>query len=216
MVLQRLPFVVFVLMLLFARINAHDGYNTEKVVFTTSILSVETLKVVAGHLPGLVANFKLLNVFSVFNEMQKHPQSDYGVYLYEDLTYASGLDPKFHDVYKLASSILAFDARMPKEAVTLLEKGTYAMPERWDIPFLGGFIAFEQVGDSQKAFELMSTASMREGAPPFIALLAARYLRNETTVEETISFLQSLAQMMPEDYQAGILRRIDELKEGVQ
>lgn len=213
MVLWRLSFVVFVMMLLLARTSTDDGYNADKVVFTNSILGAETLKVVAGHLPGLVADFKLLNVFSLFNEMQKHPQSDYGTHLYQDLTYASDLDPKFHDVYRLASSILAFDASMPKEAVVLLEKGTYAMPERWDIPFLGAFIAFEQVGDSQKAFELMSMATLREDAPPFTALLAARYLRNESTVEETIVFLQSLVQMMPEDYQAGILRRIAELKE---
>jgi len=216
MVLQRLSFVVFVMMLLFARVSTHDGYNADKVAFTTSVFGTETLQVVAGHLPGLVADFKLLNVFSLFNEMQKYPQSDYGIYIYEDLTYASDLDPKFHDVYRLASSILAFDANMPEEAVVLLEKGTYAMPDQWDMPFLGGFIAFEQAGNHHKAFELMSIAATREHAPPFTALLAARYLRNESTVEETISFLQSLVKMMPEDYQAGILRRIDELKEEVK
>ncbi|MDQ7004204.1 MAG: hypothetical protein Q9N67_04500 [Ghiorsea sp.] len=216
MLLYRLSFVVFMVMLLFARSSGQGGYSADKVVFTTSVFDTATLQVVAGPLPGLVADFKLLNVFSLFNEMQKHPQSDYGTYIYEDLTYASDLDPKFHDVYRLASSILAFDANMPEEAVMLLEKGTYSMPSRWDTPFLGGFIAFEQVGDAQKAFELMNLAATREDAPPFTALLAARYLRNESTVEETISFLQSLVQMMPEDYRAGILSRIDELKKEVK
>jgi len=182
-----------------------------KVAYSRSVLSPNMVRVLSGHLPGLAADFRILDLISLVYE-SKRDHENYSLLIYDDLRYANFLDPRFHDVYRLASSVLAYDEKMPKEALSLLEIGTNAIPARWEMPFLGGFIAHEQLGDNQKAFTLMDIASQREGAPPSTAFIAERFLENSSKIEDVILFLQGLKNTMPEIYHQGIDRRIFELQ----
>jgi len=186
-------------------------YKSEVVVYSKSLLSPNVAQVLSGNLPGLVADFKILDFISLVYENKRHHENYSGL-IYDDLRYANFLDPRFHDVYRLASSVLAYDEKMPNEALNLLEIGVDAIPDRWEMPFLGGFIAHEQLGDNPKAFKLMNIASKRKDAPPSTAFIAVRFLENESTKEDVILFLQGLKSTMPEIYQQGIDRRILELQ----
>jgi len=198
-------------LLVFARMENNYDYKSETVVYSRSVISPNLVMVLSGHLPGLAADFKILDFISLVYESKRHHEN-YSLLIYDDLRYANLIDPRFHDVYRLASSVLAYDEQMPNEALDLLEIGVDAIPGRWEMPFLAGFIAYEQLGDNQRAFELMNIASKREGSPPSTALIAARFLENESTPEDVIRFLQGLKETMPEIYREGIDRRILELK----
>ncbi|MDQ7001068.1 MAG: hypothetical protein Q9N02_00070 [Ghiorsea sp.] len=210
---QRILFLMCLLSLLGVRTSYSFHDTWDKPSLSSSVFSPKLLQVMAGHLPGLVANFQILDAFSIFSAMSKNPSINYGTYLEEDLDKAIVLDPNFQDTYRLASSILAFDAHMPQAAVDLLERGTYAAPERWEPPFLGGFIASQQLSDNQKAFELMNIAKGREGAPSYTGLLAAHYLKNNASREEMVYYLQALLQIIPEAYAEGIRKKIKSLQE---
>jgi len=197
--------------LFFARVENHFDYKSEAAVYSKSLLSPNVVKVLSGHMPGLAADFKILDFISLVYESKRHHNS-YSLLIYDDLKHANFLDPRFHDVYRLASSVLAYDEKMPNEALDLLEIGVNAIPSRWEMPFLAGFIAHEQLGDNQRAFNLMNIAAKREGSPPSTALIAARFLENESTPEDVIIFLQGLKSTMPKIYREGIDHRILELK----
>ncbi len=210
----RLLFIACFTAILLIRVGGYFGYSFKQASFQPSLanLDASTLRIIAGPVPGLAADFCVLEVFSIFNEMQKSSRAEYGDYLYQDLKSAVDLDSRFYDPYRLASSILVFDAGKPKEAVYLLEKGTFALPLKWDIPFLAGFIAYDQLHDHQKAFQLMSEAAKRKGAPPMIPMLATRFLSQTSGKEDAIMFLQSLLDTLPDIYQEGIRQRIKALR----
>jgi len=177
---------------------------------TDSNLAAE--KVLSGPIPGLISDFRVLDVFSIYYEAKNHSQYNNLRPIANYLQRAQNLDPKFYDVYRLSSSFLAYDAGQPKVAISLLEKGIYERPEIWEIPFYAGFIAHDLLKNDKLAFELMSRVVTREGTPQIIIDLATRFLASSSTKEDAIIFLQGLQQLLPESYRDGIYKRIQELE----
>jgi hypothetical protein len=209
----RIAFIASLLLLIFIRAHTSDAHQSDKALFTQPQLSIPVLKVLAGHIPNLVADFKVLDVFSLYDAHLKWTHDNFGKMLYSHLEAASQLDPQFQDVYRLASSLLAFDAKMPRQAVLLLQRGTEMMPNKWEPPFFGGFLAASQLHDYDLAYALMSTAAKRENATPSAVFMAARYLEHKSTKEDTILFLKSMLKTTPKMYQAGIKAKIKELQQ---
>jgi len=199
-------------MLFFSRIESEFNYASEKAVFSEPISNEVMLQAISGFVPGLSADFQIMHVFSVSDAMTYSGQISYAPLMATYLKNASKLDPRFVDTYRLASSLLVYDANMPQEGVDILDYGSKILTNNWEFPFLGGFIAHEQLHDDNKAFELMSRVLTRPHAPQLAVNLATKYLNNTQTKEDALLFLQLLLQTMPEKYQEGIKNKISQLQ----
>ena len=202
--LSRLTFILLLIVLCIARWSAEPDYIINNLGVSDTRISPTVLKVAAGHLPGLVADFQILDVFSLYGMHERTEFESFGALLYHDLQMASLLDPQFKDTYRLASSLLVFDAGMPEEAVMLLQTGTKAIPNSWEPPFFGGFIAAHHLHDYELGYSLMRQASLREGSPPAAVILAARYLKHHSGKDDAMMFLQGMSEVMPKKYTKGI------------
>lgn len=95
------------------------------------------------------------------------------------LVYATDLDEKYRGAYRFAGNSMPRATTDGKVAgvlgaVQLLEKGTRERPDDWQIPFELGFLSSYYLGDSVTAARAMHQASLREGAPGYLGLLASR------------------------------------------
>jgi len=167
-------------------------------------------KALAGPVAGLMSDMRILDVFSIYYDASASKQAKHMSYLSTYLMRAQNLDPKFIDPYRLAGSILAYDANNPKDAIALLQMGANERPDIWEFPFIAGFIAHDMLKDDALAFDLMSQVVAREGTPLLVVTLASRFLAASSTKEDAILFLRGMKQLMPEDYQEGINRRIQQ------
>lgn len=199
--------------LIAARSASDFSFDAKRIIFSAPISNTLLLQGQAGPMPGLLADFSVLDVFSVYHEMLENQQSQYAPLLAIHLNNASKLDPYFFDVYRLASSLLVYDAKMPEAGVALLDKASLILTENWEFPFFGGFIAHDQLGDDEQAFALMSRVIGRPNMPPLAINLAARFLNNYRSEEDALLFLQGLLQTMPEQYQAGIREKMLKLQQ---
>ena len=173
-------------------------------------------KILSGPLPGLVSDFLVLDIFSIYYDAKYYHRNEDMKYLSTYMKRAQNLDPQFNDVYRLAGTLLAMDAENPEDAVLLLEKGAYALQENWEIPFYGGFIAQKYLKDYKKAFELMSMVSVRPYAPRYAKSLANKYVQKTESKEDAMIFLFGLMRSMPEQYQHGIKAMIMELQAEIE
>ena len=175
--------------------------------------SVVMDKALAGPIPGIIADFYMLDVFTIYYDAKHLQEPESMGFISTYLNRAQNLDPNFFDIYRLAGSLLAYDADRPLEAVLLLRKGVDSRVDTWEFAFFAGFLAHDRLGDDELAFEMMTKVINREGVPLMVYTLASRFLESSATKEDAIAFLRGLLQLVPKDYHDGILHRIHELEE---
>jgi tetratricopeptide (TPR) repeat protein len=103
------------------------------------------------------------------------------------LDIVTTLDPGMIDVYRTGSVFLAepepVGAGQPQKALELLDKGIAAHPRDWRLPFDKGFVHFWYTRDYREAGRAWLQASRIEGAPDWLAALAARGLSQGGAIE---------------------------------
>jgi hypothetical protein len=102
------------------------------------------------------------------------------------------IDPSFHSVYVLMSSVLSglrFDS---DAAIRLLEKGV-RHSDYWRIHFLLGFEYFMEKGDYQKGARYLQAAHER-GGPSYLPLLVSRLYAHGGDAETAVLFLRERLQ----------------------
>ena len=108
-----------------------------------------------------------------------HSPADYAL-LYPLLDLTTTLDPQFNIAYRFGSIFLAEPypggAGRPDLAVTLLEKGLAARPDKWEYMQDIGFVQYWWRHDYQAAAQWFQRASDVPGAPWFLRSLAATTL----------------------------------------
>lgn len=170
----------------------------------------------AGPLRGLASDFNVLNVFSIYHAANKEQKrlgsTELWPVMAAYLQRAQEMDSRFFDVYRLSGALLAYDAKMPHAAVQLLEKGADQLSDNWELPFLAGFLAYDQLKDNKLAYKLMKKAAVRPDAPPLTVHLAARFLAKDEGNAAGIAFLQAMIDLLPKGYHAGLKQRISELE----
>ena len=151
--------------------------------------------------------------------------------LAQALETAVDLDPRFHRLYLRGAAMLvyngqAFSADALAQANHLLERGEREFPADWELPFQRGFnLLFElpkltgeddpRVPDwRQRGVDALRQAATLDGAPPWLANLAARMLTKEGGEELAIRNLeQTYAVTSNEETRAEIARRLSELRQ---
>ena len=100
--------------------------------------------------------------------------------LYPLLDLTTSLDPRFNIAYRFGSIFLAEPypggAGRPDLAITLLEKGLAARPDKWEYMQDIGFVHYWWKHDYKAAAGWFDRASKIEGAPWFLQSLAATTL----------------------------------------
>jgi len=147
------------------------------------------------------------------------------------LETAVDLDPRFHRLYLRGAAMLvyngqAFSVDALTQANHLLERGERAFPGDWELPFQRGFnLLFElpkltgeddpRVPDwRQRGVDALRQAATLDGAPPWLANLAARMLTKEGGDELAIRNLeQTYAVTSNEETRAEIARKLSELRQ---
>lgn len=213
--LQLAGLLVAVGTLAMTRLEPATGEQTSWQATTATPAWLE--KATWGPLQGLGADFAILKVFSIYYDGTHVKQADNAVWhaMKRTLYRAHDLDPLFIDTYHMGVITLAYDAKMPKEAVRLAELGGEAMPHNWQIPFTGGFIAYDVLQDYRTASRLMLRAANTPEMPVLAVGLAARFMAKDTGPEDGIAFLKGMLHVLPEQYHHGIHERIKELSQSV-
>ena len=207
--------LLLVLLLLWIRVQQESFHIHQQHIHSWSAEhDVPIVKAISGPLPGLMADFYILDVFSIYYEANTLSDSTRLAYLEPYLETAQSLDPQFFDTYRLAESLLAYDAQQAEAAVSLLRKGGDALPDVWEFPFVAGFIAHDSLQDDKLAFELMSQVATRENTPVMVITLASRFLASTSTTADAMMFLKGLLFLLPRDKQDGVRARIKALEAG--
>jgi hypothetical protein len=146
------------------------------------------------------------------------------------LDTAIALDPRFHRLYLRAAAMLvytgqSFTVEALLAANRVLARGAREFPEDWELPFQLGFnLLFElpkltgeddaRVPDwRQQGVDALRQAAGLDGAPPWLANLAARMLTRQGGEELAIRHLeQTFALTSNEETRQEIGRRLGELR----
>jgi hypothetical protein len=170
----------------------------------------------SGRLPGLGADLTMLRIFSLFYLFTHEQSKDNHLTLRQSISrqfqVAQFLDPQFHDVYRLAEGILAYDLDMPRQAVDLLERGGEQL-DQWEIPFMASFIAHDRLHDDARAVKLAKLATEKNNVPPLIFGYLSRLMAKDLGPEFAIKYLEQRKRSLPAGYQHGLDKRIQKLKE---
>jgi len=103
------------------------------------------------------------------------------------LDITTSLDPHFLEPYRFGGLYLLYLARQPQTAVSLLEKGAAANPDRWELPHDLGRYYYLEARDDARALGWWERAAKLPGRPNylprFVARLYARTGQAQTALE---------------------------------
>jgi len=108
------------------------------------------------------------------------------------------IDPQFETVYTVMNSVLTVLSRQPQAAVALLDKGIRHI-DWWKLHFLQGYNHIFETKDYEKAAEQMRLAASKEGAPPYLSLLASRIYAQAGDPETAMVFVKARMDMAATD-----------------
>jgi len=198
---------------LYAASIVFQGTVPYKDSFQSGGLPPAAQQVLAGPFAGVASDLNIMNVFSIYDEVRKHPDDDdlLWVKLHQRLLAAQTLDPWFWDVYRLTTGLMGFHKQGTAAAVEILAKGSEARYWDWETPFIAGYLAHDILHDDKRAYELMRIAVERPNAPSLAIGLAARFLQSSKDTAASLQFLHQLKASMPPQYRGAIDARIKKL-----
>ena len=144
--------------------------------YALNIVSVppSVVRLLAGEFNGLMADFILMQVSSFTGSGKDISRNEWKNVLL-GFDQVMELDPYFEQTYLQAQSAMAWDARMPEEAIRLLEVAKNS--RSWDFR-PGYFIGFDYyyfLDDYDKASNQFLETAKVENAPVLLALLGSRF-----------------------------------------
>ena len=121
------------------------------------------------------------------------------------------IDPQFETVYTVMNSVLTVLSRQPEAAIALLDKGIRHI-DWWKLHFLQGYNHLFETKDYAKAAEQMRLAASKEGAPPYLALLASRIYAQAGAPETAMVFVKARMEMAAtEEERENLAKRLRDL-----
>jgi len=120
------------------------------------------------------------------------PEQWRNVYPLVDLI--TDLDPPYGYAYEAGGTLLNTQGEN-QLADRILAKGMAAVPTRWQLPYLRGFLAWYEEHRWADAAPLLLTAARLPGSPRYLSELAARLFAQANSLDTGIAMLQSLAEL---------------------
>lgn len=112
--------------------------------------------------------------------------------LYHALYTSTRLDPYNMDAYYFAQAVLSWDARMPKQAIELLEYGFSHRTWDWYLPFFLSFDYAFFIKDYRKAGDYLAKAAELNPRATWFTTLAARYYYEGDSTALALAYLQEM------------------------
>lgn len=133
--------------------------------------------------------------------------------LVKALELATSLDPHFLEPYRFGGFCLFYLAKQPEAAVSLLEKGAAANPNRWELPHdLGRYYYLDQ-HDYSRALAWWERAARLPGRPEYLPRFVARLYAQTGHVDTAIELWSDIYRTAPQDYVRSLaLKEIARLK----
>jgi tetratricopeptide (TPR) repeat protein len=126
------------------------------------------------------------------------------------------LDPRFVEPYLFGALVVSEDARQIDRGLDLLERGMAENPDRWELPFRAGFIAYVHQKDHLRAARWFEQALACPGAPEYVHKFAAYVYRQGGNKAASLRLWRDLAQTTDDPALREVAERyIREIESGV-
>ncbi|MBI4726421.1 hypothetical protein HY768_04215 [candidate division TA06 bacterium] len=145
--------------------------------------SARAVKLISAGNELMMADYLWLRMIQYYGF---HQQSDRNFeYLYPITDNLTDLDPKFLYPYTFGSLLLIHDAQDSVNSLKLLDKAKRANPDKWQFPYMKGFILYVFLHRSDEAVKEFVEASKLpkawEGALRFAAWISRKEGQRETS-----------------------------------
>ncbi len=149
----------------------------------------EVMQIISLDYKNLVSELLFFRAIVYFGDKLETRIMPNWHWIHRALDTSTYLDPYNIDSYYFAEAVLTWDARMPKEANMLLEKGAKFRKWDWYIPFFIGFNSFYFLKDNKEAAKWFSEAAKinKEIAP-----IAAKFYYKINETAFAIVFLKNM------------------------
>ncbi|MEK6544990.1 MAG: hypothetical protein AABZ28_00455 [Nitrospinota bacterium] len=170
----------------------------------------EVLQIVSLDYKNLVSELLFFRAIVYFGDKLETRIMPNWHWIHKALDASTYLDPYNIDSYYFAEAALAWDAKMPKEANKILERGAKFRNWDWYIPFFIGFNSFYFLKDNKEAAKWFSEAAKinKEVAP-----IAAKFYYKVNEIAFAIAFLKKMYEdAQNENVRRSISIRLDALE----
>jgi tetratricopeptide (TPR) repeat protein len=131
------------------------------------------------------------------------------------LELTTSLDPRFLEPYRLGGLFLLYFARQPQAAVSLLERGAAANPDRWELPHDLGRYYYLEVQDYDRALQWWERAAKLPDRPDYLPRFVARLYARTGQMETVLDLWSELYRTAQNDSVRSLaLQEIERLKAG--
>jgi hypothetical protein len=150
--------------------------------------------------------------FRTISYFGRHYQTDRAYpWLAHMCELVTDLDPRAEHVYRFGGLILPWEGDDADAGIGLLEKGTRALPEAWQLRYQLGILRYFFKDDAAGAADDLRIAALLPGAPPMLTGVAAGLAARGHTPETRVAFLQDLLQRT--ESEAGRAVLVERLRE---
>jgi tetratricopeptide (TPR) repeat protein len=136
-------------------------------------------------------------------------------HLVRALDVVTSLDPHFLEPYRYGGLYLLYLAGQPQAAVSLLEKGTAANRDRWELPHDLGRYYYLEARDYLKALRWWERAAKLPGRPEYLPRFVARLYARTGQTETALELWSELYRTAQNDFVRSLaLQEMNRLKAG--
>jgi hypothetical protein len=199
--IRRIPAIVVFIVLLGCYILSVTQLNRERTAFIEDEFLEYTipsalLKPLSLEFKGLVSDMLLIKFMSFVggktDQLNEFQDEDWQG-IRHTLETITDLDPYYWDAYLFAQVFLTWDKKHYTDANELLEKAWKYITDDYRIPYYIGLNYYNFAKDSKNGAEYIKAASRIEGAPFYLANLAARLYAYSSDYQRGIIFLKEMA-----------------------
>ncbi len=163
-----------------------DKRTQEDVAFIP--LNASFLRLWAPADPDFIADMLGLRTAGYFGQ---HALTDrQSPYLCHLLDLITDLAPLWDFPYFFAAVILPLEAEQVEDGFYFIDKGLVYFPEDWQLWFFKGFYLWRWTGDLAAAADALHRASLKPGAPVYLAALSATFATQAGNRELGLRFLK--------------------------
>jgi hypothetical protein len=180
----------------------------------------------ALYLPSMrgirAATFGFQNVaahllwFKTIDYFGKHYVTDKNyTWLAHMCSLVTSLSPRSSHVYGFCSTMLAWEAHQPKQAIEILDAASGALPNDWRFPYLRGMTRLLFLSDARTAHADFIESALKPNAHSIVKRLAAKALAQENNPHTAVEFLDEMIsqEQDPNARKALVDRRLEILRE---
>jgi hypothetical protein len=144
--------------------------------------------------------------FRTISYFGRHYQTDRAYpWLARMCDLVTDLDPRAEHVYRFGGLILPWEGDEVDAGIRLLEKGTRALPDAWQLRYQLGILRYLFKDDAAGAADDLRVAALLPGAPPTLGGIAAGLAARSHTPETRVAFLRDLLERTESEAARAIL-----------